>query len=465
MAPERPGPMVPTQFGGPRADVARLLGLVHRLTLNAFRAPTADALVFRTLNDTVQLFPYSRAAFWSLDGSRPRLVGISGQAQVRVDTELTSAWRDLVAALPDPAHAVCLDPQVLGLPEAAWKTVLGDRPKMEALWVPLPSQAGRRSGLWLERSEGNGWGEDEVGLLGVLAEGYGAAWDRHAGGQTWRRWKQRFARRRTPILAVLAAALTYGLLIHPIHLKVVAPCEVVAKDPTLVTAPLIGVIETLAVDPGQSVQAGELLFRYDPRLPQQELEISRQQVKIVQSQLDRAVVLSLQGKEQEDMLKVLRNRLEQEQARLRLAQYNFDRLEVRAPIAGVVQVSDPHEWKGKPVSVGEKVLTLVDPARTHVRLWLPEDDSVPGIAENEVDVFLNAAPNLSYETRLSFLANSAGLSPEGIPCFVAESDWTGPHDGTALGLKGSAILYGRQVNVLYWVLRRPWAWIRETFGW
>jgi hypothetical protein len=58
------------------------------------------------------------------------------------------------------------------------------------------------------------------------------------------------------------------------------------------------------------------------------------------------------------------------------------------------------------------------------------------------------------------------MSESNVPSFLAEANWIdGNPEGVKLGLKGTAILYGDKVSVIYWVLRKPWMFIRRSIGW
>lgn len=440
-------------------DAAQVLARVYRLATAAFRSPSRRVLVFRVLNDTVQVVPYERASLWAISRRRPRLLGVSGQVTLRPRTLFARAWARLVEALPARGEAKVLDRAAFASRAADWEAVVGER---HALWVPLPREGGPEVGLWLERPAP--WRDEEKNVLVALADGYAAAWERHRPGRLRRALAGSVGRRAGTMLALaLVAAAAWGLFVPRVRLKVIAPCEVAPLEPWLVTAPLEGVIESLAVRSGQTVEMGDLLFEYDPRAARQELEVAEQSVRVLESQLDRATVLALQGKESADELRVLEHRLGEERARLALAREVAGRLVVHAPVRGVVQVADPESWRGKPVRIGERVLVLVDPARTQVRIWIAEKDRVPGLETSEVDVLLHVDPDRTRHAWLDHVSSLATTSPQGVPCFVAEARWA-EGDAGALGLAGTAVLHGEEATVAYWLFRKPWTSAREFLG-
>ncbi len=232
----------------------------------------------------------------------------------------------------------------------------------------------------------------------------------------------------------------------------------------MIAAPLHGVIDRIVVLPGRAVQAGELLAVYDKRVALEELKVARQQVQIIESDLQRARVQAFDKATARAEIALLENRLEQEKTRLRIAEYRAERLEIRAPTAGTLMFADPNEWRGRPVQVGERLMLLVDPQRTKVRIWLPENDNIRFDIERPLRVILHSDPRQARLARLHFLANHSQTAPDGRARFRAEADWLSPTPDVKLGLQGTAVLYGEDVPLGYWLLRRPLAAVRGDLG-
>jgi hypothetical protein len=244
----------------------------------------------------------------------------------------------------------------------------------------------------------------------------------------------------------------------------VAPCEVVPKDPILITAPLDGIVEEVKVQPGIEAKKGTILFEYDKRVPLQDLKVAQKEVEIGEKELNRATALGLTDPKSLAELAILRLRLEKKKIDLQLAEYQASRLTVYAPEEGVIMLDDPEKWRGKPVKVGEKVMIVSDPNLTKVRIWIPESDNIILDPAIPIKVFLNINPEISREAKLIYIANYATISEKEIPSFMAEAEWIKPQKDIKLGLKGTAILYGTDVSLFYYLIRKPWARVRSFFG-
>ena len=110
-------------------------------------------------------------------------------------------------------------------------------------------------------------------------------------------------------------------------------------------------------------------------------------------------------------------------------------------------------------------MMLVQPGATRVRIWIPEADNLFFPDPGPVRVALNVMPSRTLEALLRQpVSPRVSLSPQSVPCFVAQAEWAGAAPELKLGLQGTAILQGENVSLLYWLLRKPWAGARRVLG-
>ena len=446
-----------TEQGTDTTRAVRLLATLDSLHLKAFAAETREALGFVILNDTVQLTSYDRAYLIDFGGNQPQVLGVSGQREIKEDAPIIESITHIAKEVKSP-HALQEISQSSfrhRLPQ--WAQLQQSKTNPNVQWVPIFVKDRLRLVLWMERWDNRPWESQEQDALKFLAQGYGIAWQRFAPGFFKRLWKSRGA---MIMLLFLASALTFIQL----PLRVVAPCEIVAKDPYIVTAPLEGIVAEIHVDPGQWVKSGDSLFSYDRRSVEQAYHVARKQVEIAQAELHRSTTEAFEDEESLAKISQLQLQLKKEQVNLALAKYNVSQLTVEAPKEGVVSIDTPEQWQGKPVQVGERVLTISDPAQTKVRIWIPEDDNVQISPDKAVRVFLNVSPERSKSTTLLYISDHTLVSDTGITSFMAEAEWDDGHEDVKPGLKGTAVLYGESVTLFYWLLRRPWAATRRLIG-
>jgi hypothetical protein len=139
-------------------------------------------------------------------------------------------------------------------------------------------------------------------------------------------------------------------------------------------------------------------------------------------------------------------------------------LSIKAPFAGIVEVSLPDEWRGKSIKIGEKIMTLSNPEKTKVKIWIAERDNVGFSNGENVSIILNTMPHRTYNAHLAFIAPVVRVEENQIPSFIAEAYWEEPEKAPQLGLKGSAILYGETVSLFYYFFRKPLLTLRKFVG-
>lgn len=439
----------------------RRLGALNQLMLEAGLAETEEEFRFRLLNRTILLAEYDRALLWDLSGTTPRLLGVSGEASVNASAELPTLWTELARELTPPAEAKTLAAGDVGARGEEWSRLAEKTGGLAVAWVPIRAAGQPVAALWLERWGGAKWPEDEVRALGSLGLLYGIAWRAH-GTRRLVGWRRHL--RPGPLGLGLAVVLALLLTFVRLPLRVVAPCETVPEDPVVVTAPLDGVVAEVLVEPGANVEAGTPLAVYDRRVAMEEWNVAQQQVRIVESDLQRIRVNAVDDPRLRPEIALLENRLEQEQARLELARIRTERLEIRAPTAGRVVLNDPNAWRGRPVRVGERLLEVLHPGRTRLRIWLPLADGIEFDPDRPVRIVFHAEPGETYQADLQFVNPYGEISPGGVPSFRAMARWRG-ESPVRVGLTGAAILHGPEVSLGYWLFRKPLGAFREWTGW
>ncbi len=437
------------------------LQILHRLSLEFSASKDVQEVVFRVLNSPVALIPYHRAVLLECRNGRWKVRGVSGQVESEKYSELNRPWINIVRSA-DVSTPLRIDSQKLKKNGAqGWKKLEQLSGKLDMAAVPISPWGKPRFVLLLERWAEE-WTDNDLAILKTLAHSMRSAFERFI-----RRGKRDICfeclfRKRFALAAVIAAFIALAFVRVP--LRIVAPCEVVPAEPYLVTAPLDGVLEEVVVEPSQHVDKGDLLLRYDKRGVLEELEVAKRQVKMLQSSLSQSTYGAIASEEDRAELKILKYKLEQEKIRLELAKFRASQLDVRANAEGLVVLDSPDAWRGKPVSVGEKVLMVVDPENTKIRIWLPEKDRVDFSTDSEVDIVLNANPDNNHTAKLNYVAVHVTPDSKGVPSIPAEAVWTRTPQGVYLGMQGSAIIHGPDSSLLYYLLRKPLSKIRPYLG-
>lgn len=435
-------------------DRSRALAVLLQLMRRARDAESAAELGFVMVNETQQLLTFRQAALWC-DGPHGHVGALSGLAELdptapylqwlgRLFGHLRSGQgeggRLLTAANLPPALA---DEWADWLPA-------------EALWLPLPGAGA----LLLAREQP--WREYELQLAAELAHGYAHAWRQFAPRRNWREavrdWLAAGKRRRRVLLAILVLACL------PIRLSVLARAEVVPQDPLLLRAPVSGVIADVKVQPNQRVARGAALFSLDATALAGQYELASRERDAAQESFRASAQLAVTDDKAKLAMAQERARMEEKTIAADYTGRELQRLHVAAPAAGVVVFSDRNDWLGRAVTVGEKVMTLADPARVELTAWLPAGEAIAIAPGSRVTLYPNATPTASYDAVLSRVAYRAEVSEGGLLAYRLQARFVAG-DVPRLGQMGTARVYGDWVPLSYYLLRRPLTAARQWLGW
>lgn len=442
----------------PAAGELAALAMLHELGKRARAAASAAELGFVIVNETRQMLEYRQSALWWRDGG---VAAVSGLPEADMQTPYAQWLARLFAHADKTLQAGevrAIDAAAVTGPLAEdWADWLPAHAAMVALQVP---GSGER-GCWLVARE-QPWTVPELAVLGELAPLYAHAWHPFIARTAWRRRVKLAIGRRARWIAGGAVALA----LLPVRLTVLAPAEVVPQDALVVRAPLDGVIDHLLVQPNQAVAAGAPLFELDATSLRARAGVASKAYEAAAEAYRQAAQMAVtDGDKGRLEMSQSRGRMEEKATELAYSQQMLDRVQVKAPRAGVLVFSDANEWRGKAVAMGERVMQIADPARVEVAIRLPAGDAIALDEQAGVTLYLSTAPQFSYDAQLTYTAYRAETGPDGVLAYKLRAKFTDGGTPPRLGLTGTAKLKGGWVPLSYWVLRRPLAALRQFIGW
>jgi len=441
---------------------AESLATVLLLLRRARESNSIRDLGYLLTNDTSLIVPYRSGLLWIRDeqGGGGKLEAVSNLPVPNRDTALARWIAPLFRYLgthsgnePTIVDRTSLPPELA----EDWAQYL----PAQGLWLPLVLPDGRHSGgLLLARKAP--WTGAEQRLLSHWIDGAAVTLEILRRKGTKKLWKHLVSRRS--IFAVVIAAMLLNLLFVPVRLNVLAPAEIIPKDPIIVRAPLSGVIDSVEVAPNEMVEKGQILARLDDRELVTRLEVVRQGYKVVQSELQQASRASVSN--QEALLKraLLRIRVEQHRAEVAYIEEQLSRVILTAERSGIVMFPDKVSLRGRPVRLGERIMMLADPSETSLEIWIPPSDSINLADGAEVRLFLNIDPENPLPAFLEQVAHQATLAEDGNFGYRAEAFFDSSVTVPRIGLRGTAKVYGDSVRLGYYLFRKPLTSLRQAFG-
>lgn len=445
----------------------RLLELAQR----ARAAGSANELAFLAVNDSRTLAPYRQAVLWFRAGGIHTLSGVVAiESNAPYAQWIHQLCHALVEQHPSPVPIAVDAAQLPATISAAWDEWL----PRHATWIPLhrlgsgsDDQAACEAGLLLAGDLA--LSAEQQALLAEWMDIWQHSWRAVHGGSRWsvkalpaslRHWWSTPARNKRWRRRATVAVVVLGVLLFPVHLTVLSPGELVAANPSTIRAPLDGVIADFAVRPNQSVIAGQALFSFDQAPVGSKLDVAREALSTAQAEYRQAAQIVLNDPRAKGQLAGLLGKVAEKRAQAAFLEGQAQRSRVQAPQAGIALFDDPSEWIGRPVQTGERIMQIAAPNDVEIEAWVPLGDAIPLADKATLQLYLSASPLTPVSGKLRYMSHRATARPDGSYAYRVRAKIDTPTD-QRIGLKGTAKLVGERVPLVYWMLRRPLASIRQ----
>lgn len=334
-------------------------------------------------------------------------------------------------------------------------------PLRRMLWVPFISRDGTvGGGMILARL--TPWGDQDITIATYLADAFSHAWASFERPKVQSLAAQLLSRRSTVLATVLAACA----MAVPVPMTALAPVEIGPRDTAVVTAGIEGVIRSVEVEPNAEVKVGQRLVMLNDTSLRNRAEIAEREVQVADTKYKKAAQLAFLDARGRHEMAIARSELDLKLAERDFARELLQRAEIRAERAGVAFYADKKDLVGKPVTVGEKLMEIADPASSEFRIELPVADAIVLHDGARVKVFLDSDPLNPVEARL--VRASYKAAPREAQQFsfrlVAEASGREPLQRLRLGMRGTAQIYSDDVPLGFYLFRRPIAAARQWSG-
>ena len=443
---------------------ADLLGYEGRL----MTARSVEEVEFLLVNEPFSLLHYEQAFLWKPDVlGRPALTAASGLAEVDANSPF-GLWFSRAVEF---AIGTTSESSVRPLVAADFPTALNDGAEWIAHFtvvVLLKAPTGEAlGGLWFGRS--NPFLEEELTLaawLGQQSEFVLWAWRREQLALKKRiaamaplRWRALSRTRKVMVLG-----LTSLVLIFPVRLSVLAPAEVAPLKPHPVTASIDGVVSRILIEPNQPVRTGAPLVEMDDTATRNRLLVAQKTLEVARADLVRAAGKAFAEDASKSELQLLDSRVRERTAEVAYLLELLARLKLLAPADGIALFADADEWRGKPVQIGERIMTVADPSEVALTIYVSPDDAIALDQGAPVKIYLNISPLASFDASVIQASYETGMSPEGHPAYIVKAAFAKGETPPRLGLKGTAKIYAQSVPLIYYLFRKPLRSLRHGLG-
>ncbi|QWN35867.1 HlyD family efflux transporter periplasmic adaptor subunit [Cobetia sp. 4B] len=442
----------PNQFDTPR--LSALFDVEHRIR----RAETLKALRYVAVNESRQVVDYQQAAM--VERAGPNGWRVTALANVpSVDrNSLYVQWVEHVMCryLPDSIEPCVLKPQ--GMDDwtlDTWREVCPG----EVLLVPLEMREGTRAWLLLAREAR--WQAAPMNLAAHLGEVLGHAL--HAFLETR---KRRQLRNWLSSSRLWWGALVLLLLILclPVRLSALAPAELVAKAPRVVSAPMDGVVDRVLVEPNAQVVPGQPLVKLQDIEAKARFKVADQALNVAQARFEQARQEAFGDAKSRASMVALSAERDLREVQRSYAETQLDQVVLKAESAGLAIFDDPNDWAGRPVRTGERIMQLANPAERKVSIELPVEDALVLSQGAPVTLFLDSRPLSPIEGEVERVSYKPVVNGRDQLVYHVSATLNESPDFLRIGLRGTARVSGDRVSLAYYLFRRPLAGLRQALG-
>ena len=442
----------------PRDDALRSavnsLQVVLHLEASMRAAATPDALAHVVATDWGSVLAAQQIFVVRLRRRGQEVMAVTGVSSVERNAPLVRAVAALSRRFTEPDET---RPRIIGRDALADTPEWRDYPLPHLMLSPLVEPGGFVFGA-IVLARATPWTDEDVALAGRLSACCAHAWvaiegRRRLRGAGW----QRLA--TAGVLLVLA-----GLGAIPVPLSALAPAEVVPRDPDLVTAAIDGVVRSVDVEPNAAVKPGDVLVRFADTALRGRLAVAEQNVVVAHARERRLAQSSFDDRAARRELAVASSELRLAEVERDAARDALERAELRAAKAGVAVFQGRKDLEGRPVAVGERLMSIARPDDVELRIDLPVKDSVLAREGAPVRVYLDADPLDPLGATVEQAAFAAVPVPGGGLAFVLRARLEAAGPPPRIGYRGTAQVQGEPVPLAYLLLRRPLTAVRQHLG-
>jgi multidrug resistance efflux pump len=419
---------------------------------------TTAEWAFVVANRSIQVINYDMSIVWMENG---RIEAVSGVAVIERNAPFITWIEKLCSAIASSKRGNVIGPISASEVSKRFSVGWSEWLPPTVIWCPLIDRNGKLLGGWMlvaSRTIDTG----ELGILKRLSDAYGHAL---AALMAYRRRPiSMFSKTKSRWWWAGGAIITSMLLMLPVRESALAPGSVVARDLTVVSAPMDGVIERIDIGANEMVHAGQVLLHMDQTTVKNRHDVAVDALRVAEAELTRNSQMAFSDSVSGAKVGLSKAEILQRNTEVAFSARQLERIVIRSPANGVAIFGDQNDWLGRPVTVGERIMSIGDPDRVELEIWMPVANAIGLKNGSSVTIFLNVDPLAPINGELTSVAYEASNSPDGTFAYRLKAKIGGDIAPPRIGLRGTAKVYGGRVPLGYYLFRRPLSALRQTLG-
>ncbi len=446
-------------------SVASLLSKIIMLEGDIRKVSTINEFAVLAVNETHKVVPYFQCFLWRRSKfGKLSIQAVSGASQIDSDSPAVRSVVKIVKFLAKKFEDKSVSPYDATPEDVPFFDEWAEMLPPNTLWCEFTDAKNIRklsAGLLFFRE--TPFTNSDVAAVTPLLDAYRYSWYRL--DQVRRENKNilgGFTRSRLFKYCLLAGLIAVMFL--PIRESVLAPSSVVPRNPVVVGSPIGGVVDQFHVEPNAAVKKGDLLITLDDRTIKNEVSLAAQELETAKAEYLRSAQNSFSDQDSKSEIELQKARVAQRALQKDFAEARLGQTKIYAGRDGVAVFTDPNDWLGRPVSVGERMIVLADPSEKQLDIFMPIDDALYLQPGAEVRLFLNADPTRPLKGSLTQTSYEP-TENDGALSYNLKAKIEDDNDFSRLGWQGTVKVYSNEkVSLFYYLFRKPISAVRQLFG-
>jgi len=425
-------------------------------------------LFYTITNETRQIVDYTHAVLLTKGLTKElKVVSLSDVASVESTSPFVQWIEDVAKAIknnknPQDVYTVNSTKEFETLDVYTNENV--KNPKI--LWLPLKVI---KENIEVEYTliliKKNMWKKEEIAILKHLASSYSYFLFamRKCGIKTWLENKN-FTNKYIKYIFIGL----FLLMFFPVHQTVLAPLEVKAKNPYIVTSPLNAAIKTIHVNPNEKIEKETLTVEIEALEFENSYKIAQKELEVAKARLHTARQKSFYDTKQKSELSRLQTEVSLKSSQVSFAKSQLEKTKIYTKKSGIVLLNNKSEWEGKPVVIGERILQIADPSSIELEIMLPMNETIFLEDNASIKVFFDNDPLTSWNGTVKYIAYKPELSVNDVLSYKITAEFNNIKENEyipSIGIRGTAKIYSKKVSLFFYLFRRPITSLRQLIGW
>jgi hypothetical protein len=444
-------------------DISKLI----QLEFNLKNCENDNELFYSIVNQTLEIIPYEQAVLFGIDySSKLKVEAISNIVSVDATSPFVQYTLDLANNLLNLYNTEEIKlVNTSDLPKDI-KDQIKEYSPSNIVWIPLKTIKNNievEFYLMLFRNEI--FNQKEIELLNYLASSY--KYFLFATKKNSFSTKLKNMKINNKYVKYVFVALFLAMFI-PVKMSVLAPCEIQAKNPYVLTSPIDGSIDEIKVNSNEHIKKDKLIVKIKDIDLINTYEISKKKLDTVQAELHSMIQAGFYDIDKKSQISRLETEVKLKEAELAYAKSLLEKTDIYSKAEGIVIVDNPNEWKGKPVITGERILLIANPNEIEIKIMLSVKDALFLEENADVKIFVDNKIFETWNAKITQISYKPQATPENVISYKIIADFDDLKENEnipKIGLRGTAKIYSQEVTLFFYLFRKPITSLRQLIAW